>query len=227
MTKTTKNSILIGGIAFSFTILLISISTTQLFYKTNPYNENTLFLSRLGIWFCLLLTYLYSAKIEKQNFLLWKEQKYSFVGYIKKIALFFLMVIPAALIGTLLVKILGGNIESHKLEEIVRVLSKNIPLLIFTCLTAGITEELVFRGYILPRLTMLLKNSNLSIVISSVLFGILHFGYGTFNQVIGPLLLGVVFAIHYNKYRNIKIIILCHFLWDLNVMLIKTHFFSH
>jgi membrane protease YdiL (CAAX protease family) len=225
--KTTKKSILIGGITFSFVILLISLSATQLYYKTNPYNGNTLFLSRLAIWFCLLLTYIYSSKVEKQNFLPWKENNYSFLGYIKTFFILLFMLIPAITLGSLLVKLSGGNTESLKLDEIVAILSKNIALLLFFCITAGITEELLFRGYILPRFNVLLKNSYLSIAISSLLFGILHYSYGTFIQVIGPFLLGVVFAIHYNKYRNIKIIILCHFLWDLMGMLIKTNYFSH
>ncbi len=226
-TKTTKKSILIGGIVFSFIILLISITVSQLFHKTNPYNENILFLSRLAIWFCLLSTYLYSAKIEKQNFLLWKEQKYTFLGYLKTFGIILLMLIPVLLLNSLMVKIVGVNTDSQKFEEIVRILSMNIPLLLFTCLTAGITEELIFRGYILPRLTGLLKKSYLSILISSIAFGLLHYSYGTFIQVLFPFLLGIIFAIHYNRYRNIKVIILCHFLWDFSALLIKIHHNTH
>jgi len=74
---------------------------------------------------------------------------------------------------------------------------------------------------------LLLKNSYLSIIISSIIFGFLHFSYGTFIQVFGTFLMGLVFAIHYNKYKNIKIVIACHFLWDLSILLIKIHHNTH
>jgi membrane protease YdiL (CAAX protease family) len=41
------------------------------------------------------------------------------------------------------------------MKVLVQVLKKNRLLLVFTCLTAGITEEIIFRG--LPRLEILLK----------------------------------------------------------------------
>jgi membrane protease YdiL (CAAX protease family) len=43
------------------------------------------------------------------------------------------------------------------MKVLVQVLKKNRLLLVFTCLTAGITEEIIFRGYLLPRLEILLK----------------------------------------------------------------------
>jgi membrane protease YdiL (CAAX protease family) len=53
------------------------------------------------------------------------------------------------------------------MKVLVQVLKKKL-LLVFTCLTAGITEEIIFRGYLLPRLEILLKNKNLSVIISSL-----------------------------------------------------------
>jgi hypothetical protein len=81
--------------------------------------------------------------------------------------------------------------------------------------TAGVTEELIFRVYLLQRLELLLKNSYLAIFISTVLFALLHISYGTISNVTGPFIIGLVFAIHYWKYRNIKFIIIFHFIWDL------------
>lgn len=98
----------------------------------------------------------------------------------------------------------------------------NIPLILFTSITAGITEELLFRGYLIPRLEIIVKKTYLSILISSILFGLIHYSYDTLIQVIGPFSIGLVLALHYQKYRNIKILIICHFLWDLMSILIKT-----
>jgi membrane protease YdiL (CAAX protease family) len=82
------------------------------------------------------------------------------------------------------------------------------------------TEEIIFRGYLLPRLEILLKNKNLSVIISSLFFGLIHYGYGTSIQIIGPHS-NRAFGVHYQKYRNIKILIICHFLWDLIALLVK------
>ena len=61
-------------------------------------------------------------------------------------------------------------------------------------LITGFTEELAIRGYLLPRLELIFNNSWTAILISSVLFGLLHFGYGTIINVIGPFFIGLVFA---------------------------------
>ncbi|MGH2565030.1 MAG: CPBP family glutamic-type intramembrane protease [Ginsengibacter sp.] len=43
-------------------------------------------------------------------------------------------------------------------------------------------------------------------------------------NVVGPVFIGIVFAFYYWKWRNIKVVILCHFLWDfISLMLIKVH----
>ncbi|WP_375032392.1 type II CAAX prenyl endopeptidase Rce1 family protein [Flavobacterium sp. LAR06] len=34
--------------------------------------------------------------------------------------------------------------------------------------------------------------------------------------------MGIVFAVQYQKYRNIKIVIIAHFLWDLIVLVLNT-----
>lgn len=220
---TPKRPLIIGGILFSFIILLIAISSSQIFYNTKIFNEKIFFLARLKIWLCLFLVYLYSAKIEKQNFLLWKEQKYSFTFCLKSIAKIFLTLFLMLFLVTLPLKINGVNEYSPKMEQTVILLKKNNLLLLFTVFTAGITEELINRGYIHSRLEALTNNKNVAIIVSSLLFGILHYTYGTFYQIIGPFVIGLVFAFYYSKYRNIKILIICHILWDLMALLIKTH----
>jgi membrane protease YdiL (CAAX protease family) len=52
------------------------------------------------------------------------------------------------------------------------------------------------------------------ILVSAILFGILHSTYGTIGQVVIPFFIGVVFAVFYKFYSNIKILIICHFMID-------------
>ncbi|SDW88023.1 CPBP family intramembrane glutamic endopeptidase [Flavobacterium degerlachei] len=220
--KTTKKSTLIGGITF---LLLLLIATALAFPSLKQLNfkyETTFYISRLIIWFCLLLVYMYSVYIEKQNFLLWKEKKYSISFYIKSIFKVMGTLLLAMFVVGLLFKLTGSNIESKKMEEVLKYFNNNLPLILFTSITAGVTEEFFFRGYLIPRLEILLKNTHWAILISSIIFGLIHYSYGTLIQIIAPFIIGLVLALHYQKYRSITIIIICHFLWDLIVLLNKT-----
>lgn len=221
--QTKNKSLIVGGILFSFFIILASLFSTKIFQNSSFSKETVFFISRFSIWIGLLLIYIYSIKIEKQKFLIWSETKFSVWNYLKSVVQIMFSLLLVLVIFSVLMKIIGLKIESSELLKIVKILKSNFPLLVFTCLTAGITEELIFRAYLIPRLEQILKNNYLAILVSSLLFGSLHFGYGTIYQIIGPILIGLVFAFHYQKFRNIKILIVCHFLWDFMTLMIQTH----
>jgi len=60
------------------------------------------------------------------------------------------------------------------------------------------------------------------VIISSLLFGLAHYSYGNWSQIINAVLIGLIFGFHYQKYRNIKILIICHFLIDF-ISILTTH----
>src|SRR5258708_12344817 len=64
--------------------------------------------------------------------------------------------------------------KSDKLNGMVVVLRRSKWLLVFTCLTAGGTEGLLFRGYLIPRLQFFFKGSYPSLIISSRFFRLAH-----------------------------------------------------
>jgi membrane protease YdiL (CAAX protease family) len=220
--KTTKKSVLIGGILFLLLILFTVAASSQLLEHTNFSKQITFSISRLAIWVCLFLLYIYSIKIERQPFLLWTEEKYSLTFFFKSVAKIMLSLFLIMLVVYFIFKIADSNIDSKKMNEIIKLFKNNIFLILFTSITAGVTEELIFRGYLIPRLEILLKNTPAAILISSILFGLIHYSYGTLIQIIGPVFIGLLFAVHYKKYKSIKILIMCHFLWDLLVLLNKT-----
>jgi membrane protease YdiL (CAAX protease family) len=220
--KTTKKSVLVGGVSFLLILLFITALLLPLLKQLNLKYETTFYISRLAIWFCLFLIYMYSVFIEKQNFLLWKEKKYSLQFYVKSIAATMGTLVFVMLVVSLMFKLTGSAIESEKMDKILKFFNNNLPLILFTSITAGVTEELFFRGYLIPRLEILFKNTYLAILISSILFGLIHYSYGTLIQIVAPFFIGLILALHYQQYRNITIIILCHFLWDLLVLLNKT-----
>jgi membrane protease YdiL (CAAX protease family) len=220
--KTTKKSVLIGGILFLLLILFTVAASFQLLEHTNFTKQITFSISRLAIWACLFLLYMYSIKIERQPFLLWPEQKYSLSFFLKSVAKLMFSLFLIMLVVYFIFKIADSNIDSKKMNEVMKLFKNNIFLILFTSITAGVTEELIFRGYLIPRLEILLKNTPAAILLSSILFGLIHYSYGTLIQIIGPFFIGLLFAVHYQKYKNIKILIMCHFLWDLLVLLNKT-----
>ncbi len=72
-------------------------------------------------------------------------------------------------------------------------------------LVAAVTEEIFFRGFLQPRV---------GVWGSSVLFGIVHIGYGTVLQVVAPFLLGLLFAYLFLKTKTLWAPIAGHFAFD-------------
>lgn len=219
MTFSTKdnNYFSIRGIVF---ILLFLLLITPLVASLNHFGlfrltPATFFISRLIYWLALALLWLYAAKIEKQPVLIWKEKRYTALQYTGSFFLIFLILIIGMVLINFLYSLTGLNKTSTALADTIDILRDHFLLAVFTALTAGIVEEFIFRGYMQPRLERLLKNSSASIIISSLLFGLLHYKYGTVINVIEPFFIGLVFAVYYWKYRNIKMIIFCHFVWDI------------
>jgi membrane protease YdiL (CAAX protease family) len=125
------------------------------------------------------------------------------------------IVILNGLAGYIISAILHHKEKSNQVVQLTEIFRHNKFALIFSAFTAGFTEELIFRGYLLPRFEIIFKNSYVAVFISSLLFALMHFGYGTIINAIAPFIIGAIFAIHYLKYRNIVFLIIFHFLWDM------------
>lgn len=96
-------------------------------------------------------------------------------------------------------------------------------------LSIGIFEEFLFRGLILNTLLYKIpdhsfRNKITAVVISSVLFGIIHFANlfsypelinYTIAQVFYALFIGVFLGVLYLRTKNIWIVVFYHFLYDL------------
>ncbi|MDN3654173.1 type II CAAX endopeptidase family protein [Ferruginibacter paludis] len=223
MTFSTKDSnyFSIRGIVFIFLFLFLigPLASSLSHFGLLTLTPATFFISRLIYWLALGLLWLYAAKIEKQPILIWKEKSYTALQYIGSFFLIFLILIIGMIIINFLYSLTGLSKTSTALADTVGILRDHFLLAVFTALTAGIVEEVIFRGYIQPRLESILTNLSASIIISSLLFGLLHYKYGTVINVIGPFFIGLIFALYYSKYRNIKMIIICHFVWDMIAIL--------
>lgn len=213
-----KKSTLLLGIfillATLFSLTIFGGKALLSIYGTTDINAQVLTTSRILFWGALLLIFVYARKVEQQKLLVWEERKYQFWEYlVSVIAIFFALFIGLLIIVAILMQF-GFAKESGKFMQLLVIFREHHFLIFLTALTAGFVEELTFRGYLIPRLIILLKSPALAIIISSVLFGLLHFTYGTLIQVVGPFFIGLIFAIYYYKFRNIKVLIFCHVIWD-------------
>ncbi|HLG35785.1 MAG TPA: type II CAAX endopeptidase family protein [Bacteroidia bacterium] len=84
----------------------------------------------------------------------------------------------------------------------------------FLSLGAGITEEIIYRGYSITRLQQLTKNKPVSIIIPLAAFAFAHIGYGTVLHVMTALAMGIVLTIFYLKYKNLLANMIGHALFD-------------
>ncbi|PWS26483.1 hypothetical protein DHW03_17035 [Pedobacter yonginense] len=211
-----SNKRIIIGVIFILALLFVQQITFSPFLKSIGATANgiTVFTSRLLMWFSLLLLWFYTIKIEKQKFIIWEEKNYNIPFYIVSVILMFIAIIIGIVFIHKIVALLGLKSNSASLVRIIAIFKTHYWLMVVTAITAGIVEELIFRAYMQPRLEHLFKSPVSAIVVSSVLFGLLHFQYGTLINVLGPIFIGAIFAIHYYKFRNIKVLILSHFLWD-------------
>lgn len=206
------------GIILTFALLalamLYSIPLINTITGSKHISAYVFFYSRIVLWLILSLIFLYNQVFEKGSFLLWKEKKYSFPFYIGAIvSLYFICAIGGAFINAAIMALHPEQISS-KLIQLQGLFKNNYLLIIAVCLTAGFVEELLMRGYIQPRVEKIYNSPVLGIIFSAVLFGILHSTYGTIGQVAIPFFIGVVFAMFYKLYSNIKILIICHFMYD-------------
>ncbi|SIR51871.1 MULTISPECIES: type II CAAX endopeptidase family protein [unclassified Chryseobacterium] len=212
-----------AGILLTFIILaaamLYGFPAVTMVTGTKGITEVNFFLNRIVLWIILIIVFLYSIFIEKKTFLLKEEKKYPAAFYIRAVvSLYFICLIGGGILNAAIQFFMQEKI-SDKLLNLAPIFRNNYFLVIFTCLTAAIVEEFLMRGYVQPRLEKIYNNPTVAIVISSVLFGILHSTYGTVSQVLGPFFIGIVFAVFYKRYSNIKILIICHFMIDFIAMM--------
>lgn len=116
--------------------------------------------------------------------------------------------------------ICGGLIKFGKIA-----INENFaPVMLVPVIFVGITEEMVFRGWILNA-TLKLMNRKYAVLLNAFLFLAIHFpiwihnGIFVYNFLSGNflciLLLAVVFSVTFIKSKNLFVPIALHMFWDL------------
>lgn len=172
--------------------------------------------SRILFWLWLIAIYFYVIRKEKQPFLLWSEKAYSAGFYVSSV----LLILLISFTGNICLYLFLSRHGYYASSLVREVYHLSTPVKLLAILTAAFVEELIFRGYLLPRLQLFFKNIYLPVIISAILFGLAHASWGTVINMVGPLFSGLVLAYHYSKYQNIRILFICHFLID-SILLLR------
>ena len=204
-------SLMILGIALPF---LLTPFFSSIFLSAGQSFAYRLTVSRFLIWGELGLVFLYARYAEVQPFLLWNEERYNFLFYLKFVVVLFLLVLVCGVVAHIPFW-LGLRENNAMLLKMHSAMKQYPDLMVFAAFTAGVTEELIFRGYILSRLSILFDDKLRPLVISALLFSAVHLGYKSVSESIYTLLFGLLAGWHYQKYRNLRVLMLLHFLVDI------------
>lgn len=106
--------------------------------------------------------------------------------------------------------------DNVSFSEILPVTNREKKIWNYVSLTAGITEEIIYRGFLIFALAYLFSDFSIWVVIffSSLLFGLAHIYQGFTTGVLRTTVFGVVFSIFYIGIGSILPLIVIHFLID-------------
>jgi len=211
--KRQYNTIILSGIGIA---ILFYPVVSYLAYSKDMLPLMRLFISRVAMWATLPLLYQYAHKVEDRPFLIWKETPKSIYFYIASIAVLSLTIFWADKISNI-PGLLGFKDNYKTMKYWHNLLKENMPMNILTCVTAGVTEELITRGYIYPRLCLLFKSPAWPMVISALIFSLMHLGYGNLSECIFTFIFGLSCALFYHRFHNIQALIIFHFMYDMIV----------
>src|SRR6185369_15375008 len=166
-----NNIVLFGGIMLILVLFIlfdISLGRMQVAYY------DKLFYSRFLYWGTMVVLLFYSLKVERQPLLLWKEENNAVGFFLLSVLALYLLSITAAIVSAV-PALLGQHETSAVMKKVIAVVTGHQGLIFFIALTAGVTEELIFRGYVLTRLSQWFKNNTAAVIVSSLLFAALHY----------------------------------------------------
>jgi membrane protease YdiL (CAAX protease family) len=92
---------------------------------------------------------------------------------------------------------------------------------VYLCITAGVCEETLYRGFLLHYLHVFpwTMNLTLALLLSSVIFGLGHL-YGGVNGVIGSVIAGLLFGLLFILTGNLLLSMILHTILDLRLLAI-------
>lgn len=159
-------------------------------------------LSILSVWLCLWLIHSYL-----------REPLVEYGLHLKKIHIQIISgILLAVVIDYLLLQSITSGIFGIK-RYMEQLISDPVNILIFfNPLIPAISEECVYRGFLLSFFQKLINNPILSVSLSAVLFGVSHYpSYHSMDQVVFALIMGFIFG--YLRLKEPEKFTLFHLIW--------------
>lgn len=214
-----KKGILVFISYFVYIIIIgIIMASLKIDYNTISIKNKVMYNVITNGFYLLLLILFFKKELKEELKLL----KTNYKDYFIKSILIFLAGALLMFISTLIIsKFTGQSISGNETE--IRNFIKNSPLLtiILAVIISPIIEELVFRKAI----KNIFNNKYLFIIISSLIFGLLHVSsIRDINELlfsIPYIIMGISFAITYQKTNNIFTSIILHSSYNLVLILIQ------
>lgn len=199
-------------VVLSFVIIQIaaSIGITRQAEIEDFANKNILGMTIVSGILTVLFLYLIFKLPKKDIRNEWKLNSFAFRDILKTCVLTFSLSSVFSLLT------LNADIENSRLiASSAEYYSSMVPflgtvLMILNLLViAPIAEELALRGIVYTRIE---KNSNhiVAIIVSAVLFGLMHFMAGGIILVAGTAIMGLVFGLLIYKYKSLWVCIIAH-----------------
>ncbi|TDX02039.1 CPBP family intramembrane glutamic endopeptidase [Dinghuibacter silviterrae] len=217
---------MLGGVLLTLGLLALLCLCGSAFLRGLGLRNPVAFTAVARSLFCVwaLVVWWHARSVEKQPLLLWKEERLTAGGYVLSI----LGLFGAVLVGVFVESLLFRATHFHeglgpRMTRMLGILKAHHWLIFYSAVIAGVTEELTFRGYLLPRLDILTGRRWVAVLVTSIFFSLAHIQYGTVTQVAGTFVIGLVLALYYERYRNIKAAIVFHALWDIGAVFLLLH----
>lgn len=108
------------------------------------------------------------------------------------------------LIAVNIVLTLLGLADNYRVVDIIQ--AQDLLTLILAVTIGPIGEELLFRGYLLKRIGLWPQ---------AILFGALHYGYGSYSEIAAALSVGILFGIFVKERKDVQGAVIAHSLYNL------------
>lgn len=100
--------------------------------------------------------------------------------------------------------------------------------LVYFIVAVGAVEEIVFRGFIYSKIKSIFGNEWMTILLSSILFGLFHLLIGNIVQVCLTTIIGIIFCLVRYKVKGCSMLslIVLHGVYDFMIVLYSSLFFG-
>ncbi len=192
--------------AVLFGISIILFFVLVLFFKDNYLHSGAL---HLGM-FSAAMYFLWKSNIASTLKNLGIPGNFKMITIYTFGGMFLLFALLIAL--SAIIRIIGIEDDSSNVMDIIQGLPWYIPAL--AIVIAPITEELFFRGLLVPKI---------GVLGSALFFGLSHAAYGSIVEVLGAFLIAILFGLIFKYSKSLTPCILVHFGYNLlaiSVMLV-------